>query len=237
MTVPVPQSRALAWTGAGTAGGDDVTDRVQTLSGATDLELPEFDTPPSEPWGLLRDWLATAAERGVREPNAVVLATADAAGRPSTRVLLLKSVDDRGLVFTSASDSRKGRHLAEQPWASLTFYWRETLQQITAAGEVELLPADEADLLFADRPLDAQAASAASRQSAPMTDEAALHQRARSLTETGRPIPRPDTWAGYRLVPREVEFWYGSPTRLHRRLAYTRPAGAAAVWTHQRLQP
>lgn len=213
-----------------------MTDRTQTLSGATDLELPEFDHPPAEPLGLLRSWLAAAAEHGVREPAAVVLATADEAGRPSSRVLLLKEVDDRGLVFTSAADGRKGRHLAHQPWASVTFYWRETLQQVTAAGEIERLPAELADQLFAERPRDAQAASAVSRQSAPLADEADLHARARALLASARPIPRPDAWTAYRLVPREVEFWYGSPTRLHRRLRYTRPAHDAE-WTAGRLQP
>ncbi|SEE28562.1 Pyridoxamine 5'-phosphate oxidase [Jiangella alba] len=209
---------------------------MQTLSGATDLELPEFDHPPAEPLGLLRSWLAAAAERGVREPSAVVLATADEAGRPSSRVLLLKEVDDRGLVFTSAADGRKGHHLAQQPWASVSFYWRETLQQVTAAGEVERLPAELADQLFAERPRDAQAASAVSRQSAPLADEADLHDRARALLASGRSIPRPDAWTAYRLVPREVEFWYGSPARLHRRLRYTRPAHDAE-WTSGRLQP
>jgi pyridoxamine 5'-phosphate oxidase len=213
-----------------------VTDRVQTLSGATDLDLPEFDHPPASPWGVLRDWLAAAVERGVREPYSVVLATADAAGRPSSRVLLLKDAGEDGLVFTSATHSRKGRDLAAQPWASVTFYWRETLQQITAAGEVERLTDDESDRLFAGRPLDAQAASAVSRQSAPLADETALHEAARELVAAGEPLPRPAGWAGYRLVPRELEFWYGSPTRLHRRLAYSRPAGEAA-WTHRRLQP
>lgn len=213
-----------------------MTDAAQTLSGATDLELPEFDDPPASPWGLLRDWLAAAVEREVREPNAVVLATADAAGRPSSRVLLLKEVDDHGLVFTSAAHSRKGRDLAAQSWASVTFYWRETLQQITAAGPVERLPDDESDLLFAGRPRDAQVASAVSQQSAPLPDETELHHRAGALLDSDRPIPRPAAWAGYRLVPQELEFWYGSPTRLHRRLLYTRPA-ADAAWSHRRLQP
>lgn len=213
-----------------------MTDRVQTLSGATDLDLPEFDDPPASPWGVLRAWLAAAVEHGVREPYSVVLATADAAGRPSSRVLLLKDADENGLVFTSAVHSRKGRELAEQPWASVTFYWRETLQQITAAGLVRRLPDDDSDRLFAGRPLDAQAASVVSLQSAPLADEAALREHARDLVAAGRPLPRSDGWAGYRLVPHELEFWYGSPTRLHRRLAYARPAGDAA-WTHRRLQP
>ncbi|MBB5788882.1 phenazine biosynthesis FMN-dependent oxidase PhzG [Jiangella mangrovi] len=213
-----------------------MTEAAQTLSGATDLDLPEFDDPPASPWGLLRGWLDAAVARGVREPYAVVLATADAAGRASSRVLLVKDADEHGLVFTSAAHSRKGRDLAERPWASATFYWRETLQQITAAGPVERLPDDESDLLFAGRPRDAQAASAVSHQSAPLADEAALHRSAASLRDGDRPIPRPDGWAGYRLVPHELEFWYGSPTRLHRRLAYTRPA-ADAAWSHRRLQP
>ena len=210
--------------------------QAQTLSGDTTLVLPEFDTPPEDPYALLRDWLESAVAREVREPYAAVLATADPSGRVSGRVLLVKEIDDRGLLFTSFTGSRKGRDVAASPRASLTFYWREPLQQLSVEGDVETVTAAEADELFARRPRAAQATTAVSRQSRPLEDEATLKARARALAEAGGPVPRPAEWTGYRLVPRAVEFWYGSPDRLHRRLRYERTADTAP-WTHQRLQP
>ncbi|WP_411141841.1 phenazine biosynthesis FMN-dependent oxidase PhzG [Streptomyces sp. x-80] len=214
-----------------------MSENVPTLSGDTSLRLREFDAPPADPLGLLREWLDGALRREVREPFAAVLATVDGAGRPSTRVLLAKDLDERGLVFTSSRGSRKGQELAARPSAAMTFYWRETLQQITLSGAIEELTAAESDALFARRPPAAQAATAVSRQSRPLDDEAELRERARALTESGRPVPRPAEWTGYRLVPRTVEFWYGSPDRLHRRLVYERPAPDTQNWTHRRLQP
>ncbi|WP_075731354.1 phenazine biosynthesis FMN-dependent oxidase PhzG [Streptomyces acidiscabies] len=210
--------------------------RTQSLSGATDLDLPEFDTPPADPLPLLLDWLDSAVAREVREPYAAVLATADADGRPSTRVLLVKDADASGLVFTSFTGSRKGVELAARPWASLTFYWRETLQQLTVTGPVEQVGAAESDDLFARRPLAARATTAVSRQSRPLTDEHALRAEAKSLVAADADVARPAEWTGYRLVPTAIEFWYGSPDRLHRRLRYDRP-GTDGTWTHERLQP
>jgi pyridoxamine-phosphate oxidase len=207
----------------------------ETLSGDTSLVLPEFEAPPADPLGLLREWLDSAALRRTREPFAAVLATADEAGRPSTRVLLVKEFDGRGLVFTSSSASRKGTELAARPWASMTFYWRETLQQLTVAGPVEVLPAELSDQYFAARPASARAASAASAQSRTLTDEAGLHARARYLLADADEIRRPADWTGYRLLPESLEFWYGSPDRLHRRLRYDLANGAD--WSWQRLQP
>lgn len=210
---------------------------VDTPTGDTTLSLPEFDAPPDEPLALLRSWLDGARERGVREANAAVLATAGAAGRPSSRVVSVKEADDRGLVFTSFRGSRKGTELAERPWASVTFYWRETLQQLTVAGGVEPLTDTESDRLFAGRPRAAQATTSVSRQSRPLDDEPELRTRARELAAGKGPLTRPAEWTGYRLLPESVEFWYGSPDRLHRRLRYERPAPDVAAWTRRRLQP
>lgn len=213
------------------------TTPADTLTGDTTLELPEFDAPPEDPLALLRAWLDAARERGVREPNAAVLATAGAVGRPSSRVVAVKEADDRGLVFTSFRGSRKGRELAERPWASVTFYWRETLQQLTVAGTVERLADNESDRLFAERPRAAQATTAVSQQSRPLDDEPALRARARELADSEGGLVRPEEWTGYRLLPQSVEFWYGSPDRLHRRLWYERAAPDVTAWTHRRLQP
>ncbi|MEV7090778.1 pyridoxal 5'-phosphate synthase [Streptomyces sp. NPDC093085] len=209
-----------------------------TLSGDASLALPEFDDPPPDPSGLLSAWLESAVRREVREPFAAVLATVDGAGRASTRVVMAKEFDGAGLLFGSSRESRKGRELAGRPWASMTFFWRETLQQLTAAGPVETVSPEVSDRLFGDRMPVARAATAASRQSRPLSDEAALRERAAALLaeeETGG-IGRPAEWTGYRLVPESMEFWYGSPDRLHRRLRYDR-AGIAGAWSWQRLQP
>jgi pyridoxamine 5'-phosphate oxidase len=207
---------------------------VETLSGDVSLVLPEFDVPPADPIGLMRDWMAAAVVGGVREPYSVVLSTADAAGTPSSRVVLLKGLDAYGLVFTTHTGSRKGADLAARPYASITFYWRETLQQIHVAGPVERMTDTESDALFDERPIAAKATTVASRQSTPLDDEAGLRRRAADLLAAGDPITRPEGWAGFRLVPTGVEFWHGSVDRLHRRLRYDHDA---AGWAWRRLQP
>jgi len=205
---------------------------VETLSGDPDLELPEFDDPPADPLPLLERWLRLADERGVREPRALALATADAEGRPSSRILLLKQVTP-ALVFAGGYESRKGRDLAANPRAAGTLYWRETLQQITVEGPVRRLSEEESDAIFGERPPEAQATTVASRQGAPLDDPAELRHAADSLSGD-EPLRRPARWGGWRLDPDLVEFWHGSPTRLHRRLLYIK---GESGWEHQRLQP
>lgn len=212
-----------------------MSEEKATLSGAASLDLPEFDAPPADPLPLAWRWLADAPARGISEPYAATLATADASGMPSARVLLVKDWDERGLVFTTSRTSGKGEDLAVNPQASLTFFWRETIQQLRLWGAVEALPADASDALFAQRPVPAQAASAASEQSRPLTSEDALRERVASLLASG-PLARPADWTGYRLVPTGVEFWCGSPDRLHRRLRYERDA-EGGPWSARRLQP
>ncbi len=206
---------------------------IDTLSGEVELDLPEFDAPPGDPLELLSGWLEAAAEHGVREPRALALATTGVDGAPSSRIVLLKRVD-RGLVFTSHHRSRKGRDLAAAPWAAATLYWRETRQQINFEGTVERLGEAESDALFAARPPAAQAAALVSRQSQPLEDPEELRAAAAEAAGRGAPLSRPRDWGGYRLAPLRIEFWHGSPDRLHRRLLYTEET---AGWTHQRLQP
>lgn len=205
---------------------------VETLSGDPTLELPEFDSPPADPLPLLERWLRTADERGVREPRALSLATADAAGRPSVRTLLVKQLTPT-LVFSGSYESRKGRDLAANPRAAGTLYWRETLQQITIEGPVFRLSEEESDALFAERPAAGQATTVASEQGAPLGDPKALREKADELSGE-ESLERPANWGGFRLDPDLIEFWHGSPTRLHRRLLYIRGEGG---WRHQRLQP
>jgi pyridoxamine 5'-phosphate oxidase len=207
-----------------------VSEPIETLSGDPTLQLPEFDAPPGEPLPLLERWLSAADERGVREPRALALATADARGRPSNRIVLLK----QAILFAFGAGSRKGRELAANSRAAGTLYWRETLQQIVFEGPVERLSAEESDRLFAERPPAGRAATVASHQGEALEDPDGLRREAAELARNGGALERPEDWGGYRLDPDLVEFWHGSPDRIHRRLLYVKRDGA---WTHQRLQP
>lgn len=209
------------------------TSAVETLSGDTSLELPEFESPPADPLPVLERWLKGADERGVREPRALALATADERGRPSTRIVLLKQIAPV-VVFAFSSASRKGRDLAVNPRAAGTLYWRETLQQIVFEGPVEKLSEAESDALFAERPAVARATTAASRQGEALEDPVGLRREVAELGRDEGAVRRPEDWSGYRLDPDVVEFWHGSTDRLHRRLLYVKQDGA---WTHRRLQP
>jgi pyridoxamine 5'-phosphate oxidase len=210
-----------------------VSEPVETLSGDPGLELPEFDAPPEEPLPLLERWLAAADERGVREPRALALATADAEGRPSSRIVLLKQASP-AIVFAFSANSRKGRELAANPRAAGTLYWRETLQQVVFEGPVKRLGAEESDRIFAERPPAGQATTVASNQGEALDDPGALRREAAELAEGGDALRRPEDWGGYRLDTDQVEFWHGSPDRLHRRLLYVKDDDG---WRHRRLQP
>jgi dihydrophenazinedicarboxylate synthase len=225
---PAPLGLASMPAMARTHGGE-----IETLSGDPTLVLPEFDDPPEDPLPLLERWLRLADERGVREPRALALATADADGRPSSRILLLKQIAP-ALIFAGSYESRKGRELEANPRAAGTLYWRETLQQITVEGPVRRLSETESDAIFGERTADARATTVASRQGTPLDDQAALRRRADALRSSGEPLRRPSRWGGFRLDPDLVEFWHGSPDRLHRRLLYVKRED---FWTHQRLQP
>ncbi|TRO56448.1 phenazine biosynthesis FMN-dependent oxidase PhzG [Streptomyces sp. IB201691-2A2] len=209
----------------------------QTLTGTVQVPFPEFITPPPEPMGLLSQWLEAAGRHGVREPGAMALATADARGRTSSRTVALTQVSDSGIVFITHADSRKGRELAENPWASGVLYWRETSRQITFAGPVTRLPDAQAQALWSARALFTHAMTTLSRQSTPLEDldhVARLRARARELGQVQRPLPRPYTFAGYRLEPATVEFWDNGTDRLHERLVYQ---VAEEGWRISRLQP
>ncbi|WP_404958714.1 phenazine biosynthesis FMN-dependent oxidase PhzG [Streptomyces sp. 147326] len=209
--------------------------RFESLSGETDLDFPEYDNPAADPIELLRTWLAQAVQRGVREPRALALATSDARGRASTRIIAITAVTDRGLVFMSHTSSQKGREISETGWASGLLYWRETAQQISVSGAVEQLGDAESDALWYGRPVPMHAMSTAAHQSEPLDDVAALRATATRLEAAGTPLPRPERFVGYLLVPSAIEFWAASSDRLHRRLRYDRLD--AQSWSTSRLQP
>lgn len=208
---------------------------ANTLTGDADLFLPEFDDPPAAPGRLLTEWLKRAEQRGVREALAATLATADADGVPDARTVLLVGVDADAVNFGTSSTSRKGRELEANPRAALVLYWRELLQQVRIQGPVQRLGAAESDALFAGRGREAQAATFVTEQDAPLTDLDELRRAAREVIASEGPIGRPEHWSGYRVVPEVVEFWHGSPDRLHRRLRYER--GSDGSWSVERLQP
>jgi pyridoxamine 5'-phosphate oxidase len=205
-----------------------------TLSGDSSLVLPEFDHPPADPVGLLREWIAAAEEAGVREPRAATLATAGADGRVSARTLLIKDVGLAGVIMGFTATSRKGRELEHNPYAAVNLYWRERLQQISIMGTVTRTDDAVSDRQFADRTRDAQAVAAVSSQSEPMDDADALHAAVDQLVASADPIPRPAGWAAWSLSLDEVEFWHGSVDRFHRRLRYRKLADRYEV---DRLQP
>jgi pyridoxamine 5'-phosphate oxidase len=182
-----------------------------------------------------RRWLRDAETAGVPLPNAMALATADASGRPSVRHVLLRGVDERGFQFFTNRRSRKGRQLAENPWAGLVFLWKELDRQVHVEGPVSELDDDESDAYFATRPRDAQLGAWASAQSEPIEGRAAL-DAAIADAEARFPdaVPRPPHWGGYLVRPTTVEVWQGRRHRLHDRFRYT---ADGAGWRIERLAP
>ncbi|MBR7831902.1 phenazine biosynthesis FMN-dependent oxidase PhzG [Actinospica durhamensis] len=210
------------------------TSRFESLTGQVDLDFPEYDAPPPEPLGLLHSWLAAAAEAGVREPRALALATADARGHASNRIVAISAVTERGLLFLSHTTSLKGRQLAETGWASGLLYWRETGRQVIVSGPCRPVRAEEADRLWFARPIPMHAMSTASRQSDPLEDVEGLRTEANRLEDLGVALERPPRFTGYFLEPAQVEFWSAAADRLHRRLRYDLVDGR---WQAGRLQP
>ncbi|HEX2723118.1 MAG TPA: pyridoxamine 5'-phosphate oxidase [Gemmatimonadaceae bacterium] len=170
------------------------------------------------------------------EPNAMSLATVGMSGNPSVRIVLLKSVDERGFVFYTNLDGRKGRELRTHPVAAICFHWAHLEVQVRAEGIVEQVSNDEADAYFATRPRESQIGAWASIQSQPIEHASDLADRFRQYeTEfEGREVPRPSFWSGFRLRPSRIEFWKSRPGRLHERHLYTR---SGESWTMETLYP
>ena len=170
------------------------------------------------------------------DPTACTLATADAEGRPSARVVLLKHADERGFVFYTNYASRKAQQLAENPWAALVFHWAPLQRQVRVEGRVERVPEAESDAYFASRGHGSRIGAWASKQSQPLPSRAHLVARVAKLEArfAGREVPRPEFWGGYRLVPQRIEFWWNQLHRLHDRLLYTRDGDG---WAIERLYP
>ena len=205
------------------------------------IEVTDLTADPFEQFGR---WLAQLDQAVPKsdtvwfEANAMVLSTADPAGRPSSRTVLLKGYGPAGFVFFTNRRSRKGAELAANPWASLLFPWYPLERQVIVSGRAEDLPDRESDAYFAGRPRGARLGAWASKQSAPVPDREVLERR-RNEYDAKYPdvIPRPPHWGGIRIVPEAVEFWQGRPDRLHDRLRYTRDPARPAAWSLERLSP
>ena len=204
----------------------------------------EYEGQPLRRADLARDpldqfahWLHTVAEGGAKDATAMALATAGPDGAPNVRIVLLKRFDAAGFCWYTDYRSPQGLELAENPQASIAFYWREFNRQVRVRGRVEKLTAETSEQYFNTRPVESRFAAAASVQSAPITNRASLERALARLRRqhSGRAPPRPEQWGGYRLCPREYEFWQGRPGRLHDRFQYVR--GPAEDWRVLRLQP
>jgi pyridoxamine 5'-phosphate oxidase len=200
-------------------------------------ERAELDEAASDasPLQQFDKWLREAIAAQVPEPNAMTLATVSAEGRPSTRVVLIKGYDARGIVWYTNYDSRKGRELEANPHAALQFHWVDLERVVRIEGRVELASAEESNAYYATRPLDSRLGAWASPQSQVISSRAVLvANAAKAAAKHGLKPPRPPHWGGYRLVPEAWEFWQGRKSRLHDRLRY-RLDGTA--WLRERLAP
>ena len=190
----------------------------------------------ADPFQLFDQWLSEARASEPDDPEAMALATADAKGRPSARMVLLKGQGPDGFVFYTNEESAKGKQLAANPHAELLFHWKSLRRQVRIAGAVERGPGTDADVYFASRARDSQLGAWASDQSRPLDSRATFERRFDEVKHKyeGRNVPRPPHWGGYRVVPHRIEFWSDRPHRLHERRLFVREGDG---WTEGLLYP
>ncbi|MFT8956310.1 MAG: pyridoxamine 5'-phosphate oxidase [Gluconobacter oxydans] len=198
-------------------------------------DIPLIDLK-ADPFALFAAWMSDAEKSEPNDPNAMAVATATPDGRPSVRMLLLKGVDERGFVFYTNLESRKGRELLANPHVALLFHWKSLRRQIRIEGPVEAVSAAEADAYFASRSRMSRLGAIASDQSRPLDDRSTFEERLKAVDEKygAGPIPRPANWSGFRVLPEAIEFWQDRPYRLHDRAVWTRDGNG---WNVTRLYP
>ncbi|WP_295759764.1 pyridoxamine 5'-phosphate oxidase [Undibacterium sp.] len=197
--------------------------------------LSETDVA-ADPIQQFAHWFEQALKADAAEANAMSLATVNAEGRPSSRIVLIKEFNQNGFSWFTNYDSAKGHDLATNPQAALLFFWSALERQVRIEGRIEKVSEQDNDNYFHSRPLGSRRSACASQQSQPIANRDLLEQRLEKITsEHGDHPPRPQHWGGYRLVPDYLEFWQGRSSRLHDRIVYTR--GSDGVWSISRLQP
>jgi pyridoxamine 5'-phosphate oxidase len=232
---------------SGEDGGDDGDAAERLARMRVEYGSPEKDGRPdldvdwlADGWlVLMRRWLDDATRAGIVEPNAMVVGTVDARGRPVTRTVLCKGVDDTGLTFYTNYDSAKGAHLAGTPYASATFGWYALGRQVHVRGPVSKVARDVTANYWSKRPRGSQLGAWASHQSQPIASREALRRQLDEVTERFAgvdPVPVPPNWGGYLIAPEVVEFWQGRENRVHNRIRVT-DAGPARPGVVERLQP
>ncbi|WP_416757507.1 pyridoxamine 5'-phosphate oxidase [Roseateles sp. So40a] len=210
-------------------------DKLSDLRKSYERDELDEHLAANEPLRQFRTWFQQALDAKVPEPNAMTLATVGPDGRPSTRIVLIKDIEEQGLVWYTNYDSRKGRELAEHPFAALQFHWVELERVVRIEGRVERVDAAQSDAYFASRPLDSRLGAWASPQSQVISGRAVLvANAAKAAAQHGLNPSRPPHWGGFRLVPERWEFWQGRKSRLHDRLVYRLDGGQ---WVRERLAP
>ena len=191
----------------------------------------------TDPFALFDEWFAEARASEINDPEAMALATADGAGNPTVRMVLLKGHGPDGFVFYTNEESSKGQQLADNPSAAMLFHWKSLRRQVRVEGPVERVSDNEADAYFATRARDSQLGAWASDQSRPLDSRATFEQRFAELEQrfAGQDVPRPAHWRGYRVVPESIEFWLDRPHRLHERRLFKRDARGG--WSEGLLYP
>ena len=203
--------------------------------GQESLDESQLDTNPIEQF---RNWLVSAEEAGIYEPNAFVLSTVTSANTPSSRTVLLKGVEDNGFVFFPNFSSRKGQAIEQNPHVSAVFGWYSIYRQVLIEGTVARVSERDSEEYFHSRPHESQVAAWSSRQSEPIESRSRLDEQFDEALKKfdSQAVPQPDYWGGYRNVPSRIEFWKGRSNRMHDRIAFSRTL-EAENWKATRLQP
>jgi pyridoxamine 5'-phosphate oxidase len=194
----------------------------------------DVDTNPVKQF---EKWLQQAMDSGIEEPNAMTLATSTTTGKPSARIVLLKGIKENGFVFFTNYNSKKGKQIHDNPWASLVFFWKELERQVIIEGEIKKTSEKESDEYFAKRPLESRIGAWSSPQSKVIQSREVLEKNVSYYTDKyqSQNVPRPPHWGGYILIPTLIEFWQGGAGRLHDRLQYS--LNDSNSWVIERLAP